>query len=303
VLQAVSAADGRVIATLVNYSTHATVYGPLNKVSPDWPGATATYLEGAEEHTPAGARYGYAGSVAIVTVGAMGHTWPAGTPRGTDPAIDPPRSADDNYPADLYGNAVARMAIGALSGGRGIWLAGSRVAGTQQTVYVVNTNPILLAAQNEPANSTPLGGYKIGRSNTPPWGYGDVFAAPVTALRVGELAFFSVPGEPYPSIKFSLNRDVHARMSFIFGLAQDQLGYAEEPADYNGALQCSTTDEWFFTISPVFGADVVRLQRDNARSLGFRVGGSSLSAYGPGAIPPSTNCTVQQLQQSPAPAG
>jgi hypothetical protein len=42
VLQAVSR-TGRVIATLVNYSSHAAIYGPLNKVSPDWPGATATY--------------------------------------------------------------------------------------------------------------------------------------------------------------------------------------------------------------------------------------------------------------------
>jgi hypothetical protein len=130
-----------------------------------------------------------------------------------------------------------------------------------------------------------------------------VFTSPVTALRVGDLAFFSVPGEPYPSIKLSLNQDVGARLSFIFGLAQDQLGYAEEVADYNGAFQCSATDEWFFTISPVFGSDVVRLQRDNALSLGFPVSGSPLTAYGPVAIPPSTNCTQQQLAGSGLPAG
>jgi hypothetical protein len=299
VLQAVSPSSGAVIATLVNYSSHATVYGPLDKVSPDWPGATATYLEGDEQDIAPGVSYGYPGSVAIVTVGAMGHSWPAGTPRGTDPAVDPPKATDANYPADVYGNAVARMAIGALSDGHGFWLENRRVSGTERTVYVENTNPVLLAAVNEPANSTPLGGYKIDRANTPPWDYGDVFAAPVTALRVGDLAFFSVPGEPYPSIKFSLNEGVRDHLSFIFGLAQDQLGYAEEPADYNGAFQCSTTDEWFFTISPIFGSDVVRLQRDNARTLGFKLSGSALSAYGPGQIPPATNCTVQSIQQPP----
>jgi len=100
VLQAVSPRSSRVIATLVNYSTHATVYGPLNKVSPDWPGATATYLEGDEQHTQPGASYGSPGSVAIVTVGAMGHTWPAGIPPGdTDPAVDPTSAkTDDKLP-------------------------------------------------------------------------------------------------------------------------------------------------------------------------------------------------------------
>ena len=302
VLQAVSPSTGSVLATMVNYSTHATVYWPLNRVSPDWPGATATYLEGNEQNTQPGATYGYPGSVAIVTVGAMGHTWPAGPPRGTDPTVDP-SPGTDNYPADLYGNAVAREAIGAISNGYGFFLTQSKVGGTAQTVYVENTNPILLLADSEPANNTPLGGYKIDRANTPPWGYGDVFAAPVTALRVGNVALFSVPGEPYPSLKFSLNKDVNTPVSFIFGLAQDQLGYAEEVSDYNGAFQCSTTDEWFFTISPIFGADVVRLQRDNARALGFDVSGSSLAAYGPGAVPPSTNCTQQQFQRPGLPAG
>jgi hypothetical protein len=295
VLQAVGR-HGRVIATLVNYSTHATVYGPLDKVSPDWPGATATFLEGDEQAIRPGVSYGYPGSVAIVSVGAMGHTWPAGTPQGTDPSVDPAKTGDDNYPADIYGNAVARMAIGAISGGRGFWMQSSQIAATEQTVLVENTNPILLAAINEPANNTPLGGYKIWRANTPPWAFTDVFAAPVTALRIGDVPFYSVPGEPYPSIKFSLDRDVDSRLSFIFGLAQDQLGYVEEPSDYSGAFQCSTTDEWFFTISPIFGADVVRLQRANAQALGFHVTGSPLDSYGLGSIPPATNCTLQNLK-------
>jgi hypothetical protein len=115
VLQALRPRSHRVIATLVNYSSHPTVYGPLNKVSPDWSGATATYLEGDERDTQPGAHYGYRGSIAIVTVGAVGHTWPAAVPAGdTDPAVDPTSpKTDDNYPADMFGNAVARQAIAA----------------------------------------------------------------------------------------------------------------------------------------------------------------------------------------------
>ena len=59
-LQAVTP-SGRVIATLVNYSTHPTIYGPLNRVSPDWPGATATFLEHDELGIAPRVRYGYPG--------------------------------------------------------------------------------------------------------------------------------------------------------------------------------------------------------------------------------------------------
>jgi hypothetical protein len=190
------------------------------------------------------------------------------------------------------------MAIAALA--RPTYEQRSDVRGTSQTIYVENTNAALLALQNEPANQTPAGGYKIYRANTPPYDYGDVYAAPLVALRVGDLAFFSVPGEPYPSLHASLAADVHARLSFIFGLAQDQLGYAEEVADYNGAFQCSAGDEWFFTISPTFGSDVVRLQRGNAGALGFAVsGGAPAQGYELGPLPPSTNCTQQQAQGVP----
>ena len=300
VLQALTPKTHDVIATLVNFSSHATVYGPLNKISPDWPGATATYLEGDELDTQPGASYGYPGSTAVVTIGAVGHSWPAGVPAGgTDPSVDPGKS-DDNYGADIFGNAVARKAIAAVSGGRGTWVQGSVADGTDSTVRVANTNAVLAVANNEPANPTPLGGYKIDRANTRPWDYGDDYASKVTTLRVGNLPFYGVPGEPYPSIKFDLDADVHAPTQFIFGLAQDQLGYVEEPSDYNGALQCSTTDEWFFTISPAFGGDVTRLEKRNARALGFTVGGSRLDSYGPGGVP-SLNCTEQQFESQGLP--
>jgi hypothetical protein len=291
VLQALTP-QGQVIVTLVNYSSHPTVYGPLNKVSPDWPGATATFLEHDETGIPTSIAYGYPGSVAVVTVGALGHTWPAATPRGTDPAVDPSLKSD-NGPADHFGNAVARMAMSAVTAAP-TYLRHSLVAGTTQNVQIVNDNPVLLAAGTEPSNPSPLGGYKIMRADTPPWAYGDLYVAPLVALRIDDLPFFSVPGEPYPSLHTSLAAEVKAPATFIFGLAEDQLGYAEEVSDYNGALQCSLGDEWFFTISPTFGSDVVRLQDANATALGFSVT-PNLADYGPGPTPPSTNCTGQQL--------
>jgi hypothetical protein len=44
-----------------------TSYGPLNRVSPAWPGATATSLEHHELGIAPTRRYGYPGSVAVVS--------------------------------------------------------------------------------------------------------------------------------------------------------------------------------------------------------------------------------------------
>jgi len=131
-----------------------------------------------------------------------------------------------------------------------------------------------------------------------------VFISPVNTVRIGNLPFYAVPGEPYPSIKFSLNQNVGAPVSFIFGLAQDQLGYAEELADYNGALQCSSTDEWFFTISPVSAPTSSGCRRPTRTRSGSP---SSAAARPPRTVrarcQPSTNCTQQQFEQSGLPAG
>ena len=282
---------GQVLATLVNFSTHPTVYGPLDKVSPDWPGATATYLEDAERNIAPRTRYGYPGSVAVVTVGAVGHSWPAGTPRGTDPSVDPsPKS--DNGPADDYGNAVARMAMAAVAR-HPQPVAGDGVAGAETDLDVTNTNAALLGLL-----VAPVPGYHIDRSLMPPYGAGDVLITRALALRVGDLAFFSSPGEAYPSIHTALATQVHAPVAFVMSLADDQLGYVEQLADYNGAAQCSLGDEWFFTISPTFGAQLLAAQRANARALGFVAPDPPPPGdLDPGPVPPSTNCTAQQVPQ------
>ena len=295
VLQA-TGRDGRVIATLVNFSTHPTVYGPLDKASPDWPGATADFLEHDERNIAPGVHYGYPGSVAVVTVGAIGHSWPAGRPRGTDAAVDPPEHSD-NGPADDYGNAVARMAMSAMADGRSVGPAS--VDGAGRALNVASMNPVLASLI-----LAPVPGFHIMRAYTPPYGYGDVFTTRVTALRVGDLAFFSSPGEAYPTIQKALASEVHAPAAFVMSLAWDQLGYIEEPSDYNGALQCSAGDEWFFTISPAFGTQLMAAQRRNARELGFvvpRFGATTDS--GPGPVPPSTNCTLQQAAGAGIPPG
>lgn len=285
--------SGAVIATIVNFSCHATVYGPLDKISPDWPGSTVAYLENAEQGVTGTS--GYPGSIALVMVGAVGHTWPATVPSGyKNTKVDPP-SGSDNYHADAFGNGVARAAMAALASPHRTPVTDPTVKAARKTVDVVNTNPLLAGLLY-----APVPGYHIDRSVQPPYTYGDVLAAETGTIRIGDLAFYSVPGEPYPSLLTALGSQVKASAHFMFGLAEDQLGYVEMLSDYNGAAQCSLDDEFFFTISPEFGHDVVALDRQAAKADGFTTTAPDpVTDNNPGPVPPATNCTQQQLGQLP----
>lgn len=286
VLQAVGARSGRVVATLVDFASHATVYGPLGKVSPDWPGATATYLEHHQQGMPRRVRYGWPGSVAVVVEGDLGHTWPGGIPRFKAPRRTPSRQHDDNYPADAYGDAIARAAIHALA--RRAHPVTGRVGGTHTPIDVANDNPVLLAALANPA-----GGLSAYRSVTPPYGAGDVVRTQVASVRIGRLLFAGAPGEEYPSIGAALGASVRRAVVLPVSLADDQLGYLGTAKDYAEAQECSTSDEGFFTISPTFGEQVLQAQQSDARALGFRVRAAGITA--PDAPGVSAVCGTSQL--------
>src|SRR5437667_4602743 len=147
----------------------------------------------------------------------MGNTWPAAVPSGKEATVNPPPGSD-NYNADSYGNAVAAQTIRALT--TPTYVTDGTVGGADGSVSVESTNPLLLADVAAPAvGPSP----HIERAYLPPWGAGDVFVTRATALRVGDLAFFSGPGEPYASILFSLNHAVKgAAVKLILGLGQDQ---------------------------------------------------------------------------------
>jgi hypothetical protein len=289
-LQAI-ARDGRVVATLVNFSAHPTVYGPLDEVSPDWPGATATYLQDDQRHLPAGVHTGYPGSVAIVTVGAVGHTWPAATlPAGAEPTAMPTSTGDRNAPADRYGDAVAHAAMVALAHARPV--GPGVVGGVSQPVSVVATNPALLGLLY-----LDVPGYHLDRSLAPAYITGNVVHTVVTSVRIGDLLFTGAPGEEYPSIQQRLAASVSAAAVVPFSLAMDQLGYIAGPQGYAAAQVCSPTDEGLFMLSPVFGTQLARTDDVNARRLGFTVRGQDLVAGAPSAatVAGLAGCAASQV--------
>ena len=282
VLQARAVSDGQVISTMVNLSCHATVYGPLDEVSPDWPGATVSYLEHNEQH--ATGSYGYAGSQALVMAGAVGHTWPASVPPAfSGPSIQPNPGQDNNYPADHFGNAVARAAVDALASPHIV--QDTVVAGAMRTVSVVPSNaPIFDQLLHTP------GPEHLDRSISPPYEHGNVIVTRAGTLRVGNLAFFAVPGEAYPSLLDTLDQHVRSQAGFIFGLANDQLGYVLLPSDVAAAKACSPTDEFFFTLSLMFGQHVVAADQAAAMSDGFATGDPPPGTPNPGQMSQSSSC-------------
>ena len=286
VLQAVDH-QHRVIATMLNFASHATVYGPLDEVSPDWPGAAATYLEHDERGMPRHRHYGYPHSTALVVEADLGHTWPGGIPHDNIVRLNPPRKHDNNYPADAYGNAIARRAINAIR--RGHHSVFGRVAGARTAITVANDNPVLLAGL-----ANPVGGIQAYRADTPPYGAADALTTTVAALRIGRLLLAGAPGEEYPTINIALRTGLKGAIVFPVGLADDQLGYLGTPADYVAAQECSLTDEGFFTISPLFGNQVLAGQRRDARALGFHVSAGKLPTEG-GKVPVNGVCLSQQL--------
>jgi hypothetical protein len=262
-LQAVSVASGSVVATMLNFSVHPTVYGPLDEVSPDWPGAAASYLEGDQQGTTTPT--GYPGSIAVVTVGAVGHAWPAPVPAGSA-APDAPAGPDDNAGADAYGDAVAHRGVEALASDAQPLTGAPVTAAAGQSISIATANPVLLAAV-----LLPVPGYHAYRADTPPYEAGSVVTSTAEVLRVGNLALFGAPGEPWPSIEFTLSKEIATPVLFPLGLADDQLGYLSETGEYAGAIACSPTDEGLFTLSPTFGIQFESAARQMAARLGFVV--------------------------------
>jgi len=88
-------------------------------------------------------------------------------------------------------------------------------------------------------------------------------------VRIGDIAFYTLPVEPYPSLLTDLRGKTKASTTFIFGLANDQLGYATEPGEYLGAVANSPTDEALFIIDPGFGQDLVHEATDAGKDIGL----------------------------------
>lgn len=242
--------DGSVIATLANFAPHASILDePDHRASGDWTG-----VSGNDWTTEFG-------GVGIATVGALG-------------GIGPAREHEAGLQS--FVQLVDGLAGAALSNARTIDASG--VGAAQVFIREPLTAPILglsLAPYTrdivDPLEAS------IDRAVTPPWVTGSLVGTYVSALRIGDVFLGGAPGEAYPEISFRVSRDVTgAKEHFLFGLANDQLGYLVSPmegvptvAQNGAAYPVSGNDNFALSVSPTIGDHVACSLLDLARTLGF----------------------------------
>ncbi len=289
-LGAIWARDAQTGATIATFATEPgypnIVYGPGDLLGPggkagavlssDFPNYADAYLERR------------LGGVAIVTDGTLGNQTSA---LQTDNAPSPDLAGEDGMAStrafdDIIhmGQLIGSLTIGALAAGHEI--SDPVVQAAEQYVQSPVYNPLLIA-DNEVA---PVGGgafwaavtgnalYPTDRSFTPPYGDGAALGTWVTALRIGDLLFTSMPGEFFPSTHEAWQRGINGPAGdFVIGAAQDFLGYEYPVYAFPFTLQGS--DEAIFNPSLTLGDQVVVAGEQDAQALGFSADQTSNAEY------------------------
>ena len=260
VLRAVHARTGRPLATMLNFSAHATVLGSDNtKVSGDWPQRAAPMLE---------RRFG---GRAMVTVATLGRTQPAD--RGC-PSEELEGDEASLCALDDYARRVVRRARVAVRHARPL-KADPGIEARSYLVTDLATNAVLLGFEfaGEPIG-TPL-----NRSAEPPWFLGPAISTITASARVGDLLVSTYPGEAYPQIPLDVAGKVEEeRGQITLGLANDQLGYLIAPySAYPEPIRRTLFNQRGDEISPI--------DNDNyffnvSHTMGERVRCSSLRGAG-----------------------
>ena len=279
-LWARDASTGATIATYVSEPAYPNiVYGPADLIGSGTPktlisGDFPPYAEALLEQR--------LGGTAILASGSIANQ---ASPMQADiaPSPDLPkvngqtqtRAFDD---IEQMGRAVANMTFDALARARP--LTSAAVGGAEQYVVAPVPNPAVVGlTYSEPAEEAdngapwaPVSGltgiYPADRAATPPYAYGGAVGTWVTALRIGDVALVSEPGEFFGSIHDAWSAGIHAPGGvFVVGAAQDFLGY-EYPA-YVTPFTFYGGDELIFGPSPTLGDQVVTAGEQDARQLGF----------------------------------
>jgi PKD domain-containing protein len=151
------------------------------------------------------------------------------------------------------------------------------IASGESFVRVAGTNPALLALntawrlpdEQKAQMADASGIYPIDRSMEPPHLTGSVIGTPLTALRIGKTAFLSMPGEPFPEVRYGIAGAVKGTDTIVaLSKAQDDWGYFY-PAWAWGFTSLYTSDHNTYNIAPQAGDQVIQEQTQNAGKLGF----------------------------------
>jgi hypothetical protein len=272
---------GRRIATLSNYSPHATVLGSKNVgASGDWPEWAAQI---AEE------RYG---GIGLGSVGTLGR--------------EDFGAKNDGAKGEAEARArLVRMIAEATQKAKTIPSTGVEV----RTTFIREpiAQPILLAnllPEGTVGNTVGKTGaldydISIDRDINAPWLTAATLGTFAGAARIGDVFVGVAPGESFPEIQQYLREEggvQDVRAHFHFGASNDFLGYMLRPLDhypqvakegafflggcpeeqiyetFGVAYDSACTDHWTLMVSPTIGTHVACTIQDAAGAMGFTVG-------------------------------
>lgn len=189
---------GRTVATLLDFPCHPEVLdGSTTLVSADYPGALRSRIEAAF------------GGLAVFAAGALGAMM--------TPARDEPTAAE----VERAGAALADAAVRVLADG--VRPLGPGLRFGRRPIAIPSANPVfeeaLAAGLLAPRERTATG----------------AITSDVSLVEIGGptgLRLAAVPGELAPTLGLPLKQALAPALPAIIGLADDELGYFLDPADF-----------------------------------------------------------------------
>jgi hypothetical protein len=180
-------------------------------------------------------------------------------------------------PSEWFSGVVDSIVGQAMRNGH--WVTSDTIASANTFAQVPAHNAALLALNamwklpedQRQAETSASGIYPIARSMDPPYLTGNLIGADLTALRIGDTVLLSMPGEPFPEIRYALqNATSDADTIIALSKGQDDWGYFY-PAWTWGFTSLYDSDHNTYNVAPQAGDQVILDQAGNMRALGFTV--------------------------------
>ncbi len=251
ILRAVKPATGATIGVFASVPTHgAHVCGQcLGVLSADYFGAVRAELDRL------------LGGVSVVGPASLGR-------------LESPVETTGFKNMEWISRVIANDLLEALSHAR--WITSKKLEAHESTLHFTATNAALLALNNawslsksqKQQEAQATGIYPIDRAMRAPFRTGDTFGSWLTAFRIGDYAFLSMPGEPFPEIRLTLAKATKAATVVALSKGQDDFGYfypdfdAPFPELYN-------SDHAVFNVSPHLGDQVIAADETLLSEIGF----------------------------------
>jgi hypothetical protein len=251
VLQAVDPHTGSTIATYATVPAHGDIVNgaSLRHLTTDYFGLVHAALQKQ------------LGGISIVAPGTLGRE---------ETPVQVGGLADD----EVFATNVLNLVDLALARARPVM--SDRIAASERMQQIPGTGALLLALVA--ANHLPpkqhqqvqnlLDKYPIDRADSPPWQTGLDVGTPVTALRLGNIAYLSMPGEPFPEVRHALQRAAPGATVVALSKGQDDLGYFY-PAWVTPFTEIYPSDTFTNSASAVTGDAVIAGQESNLDKIGF----------------------------------